>query len=81
MVRPAEEQEPLLPTSEETDTVSNGNTNGAHSHNSQLVKVKQCIAKNGIVAFAATLVTVGIVVFGAVVLTSKRLRDPTSSLS
>ena len=77
MVQLAEERERLLPTGdEETDPVSNGVTNGAHCHSSKIAKVKQCIAKNGIVAFAATLVAVGIVVFGAVVLTSKRQHSP-----
>lgn len=73
MVQLAEERERLLPTTdEETHPVSNGLTNEAHSHDSKVAKVKQCIAKNGITAFAATLVAVGIVVFGVVVLTNKK---------
>ncbi|KAF8421477.1 peptidase family M13 [Tirmania nivea] len=80
MVHLAEERERLLPTSEETDPVPNGSTNGARSHDTKVAKVKQCIAKNGIAAFAATLVAVGIVVFGAVVLTNKKVGAPETAL-
>jgi len=68
MVQPGEEREPLLSTCDEADSVSNGATKRSHSH---VAKVKQCIAKNGILASAAMLVAISIVVFGAVVLTSK----------
>lgn len=71
MVQLAEERERLLSTSEEPDPVSEGVTNGAQSNDSKATKVKECIAKNGIIAFAATLVAVCVVVFGAVVLTNK----------
>lgn len=71
----AEEREPLLPTTEQPVDSSNSVTNGqgvnGNSHQSKVAKVKQCIAKNGIVAFAATLVAVGVIVFGAAVLTSE----------
>lgn len=72
MVQPVEEREPLLPTDEESVSHPNGAANGAHGHDdSKVAKVKQYLAKNGIVIFAATIVAVGIIVFGALVLKSE----------
>lgn len=72
MVQPVEEREPLLPTDEESVSHPNGAANGAHGHDdSKVAKVKQYLAKNGIVIFAATIVAIGIIVFGALVLKSE----------
>ena len=71
MVQPAEEQEPLLPTSEITEHASASTTVGVNGLGSKLGKVQQCLVKNGVIILTATLVTVGVLIFGAVVISSK----------
>ena len=71
MVPPTEEQEPLLPTNEITEHPPNNTAVGVNGLRSKFGKVQQCLVKNAVTIFAATLVTVGVLLFGAVVISSE----------
>lgn len=71
MVLPAEEQEPLLPTSEIVGHAPDRGAVGFNSLGSRFGNIRQCLVKNGVITFTATLVTVGVLLFGAVVISSE----------